>query len=250
MIKIRDNYRAPGLVKVTWWLLGINFISFLSANFGGASAGHSLFDVLFMGSVMPAEFGSGEAISGLSPSLMDERLPALITVFTYQILHSGWFHLFSNMIVLAVFGPNVEAYMGPKRFLMFCLTCGAAGALFHIAANLETGGILVGASGMTSGLFGAYFALFPGNDIRITLGFMRSNNYRDALIPVKVIVVFWIASQILDSILPSAVEGRQKISYLSHAGGFLAGYLLANGKNPLQGTRRNFKVFMGGKSGA
>lgn len=51
-------------------------------------------------------------------------------LFTYQFLHAGAWHLIFNMWALFFFGYAVEAYMGGRRFLIFYLACGVAGALF------------------------------------------------------------------------------------------------------------------------
>lgn len=51
-------------------------------------------------------------------------------LITYQFLHGGVMHLVFNMWALHFFGPAVENAMGAKRFLLFYLACGIAGALF------------------------------------------------------------------------------------------------------------------------
>ncbi len=49
---------------------------------------------------------------------------------TYQFVHANFGHIFFNMWALFFFGPAVENAMGPRRFLLFYLVCGVAGALF------------------------------------------------------------------------------------------------------------------------
>ncbi len=51
-------------------------------------------------------------------------------IITYQFVHANLGHILFNMFGLYFFGPPVEDAMGGKRFLLFYLTCGAAGALF------------------------------------------------------------------------------------------------------------------------
>lgn len=50
----------------------------------------------------------------------------------FQFLHAGFFHLFSNMIVMYFFGPMIEAYLGPRRFLAYYLLCGIAGPVAYL----------------------------------------------------------------------------------------------------------------------
>lgn len=51
-------------------------------------------------------------------------------LISYQFLHAGVIHILFNMWVLYQFGPLVEERFGPKRYLVFYLACGVAGALF------------------------------------------------------------------------------------------------------------------------
>ena len=51
-------------------------------------------------------------------------------MITYQFLHANFGHILFNMWALYFFGPAVERIMGPRRFLIYYLSCGVAGALF------------------------------------------------------------------------------------------------------------------------
>lgn len=51
-------------------------------------------------------------------------------MITYQFVHANFAHILFNMWALYFFGPAVEDAMGPRRFLVFYLVCGIAGALF------------------------------------------------------------------------------------------------------------------------
>ena len=50
---------------------------------------------------------------------------------TFQFIHGGVPHVLFNSIGLFFFGPWMERWWGAKRFLLFYLTCGAAGALLY-----------------------------------------------------------------------------------------------------------------------
>ena len=51
--------------------------------------------------------------------------------FTYMFLHGNTWHLISNMFGLFIFGPLLEQFWGPKRFLIFYLVTGiGAGVLY------------------------------------------------------------------------------------------------------------------------
>ena len=49
---------------------------------------------------------------------------------TYQFVHATSWHLLFNMWALYFFGPVVEKIMGSRRYLLYYLACGVAGALF------------------------------------------------------------------------------------------------------------------------
>ncbi len=51
-------------------------------------------------------------------------------IISYQFVHANLQHILFNMVGLFYFGPLVESAMGERRFLLFYLACGAAGALF------------------------------------------------------------------------------------------------------------------------
>ncbi|WP_439880192.1 rhomboid family intramembrane serine protease [Pontibacter sp. MBLB2868] len=54
-----------------------------------------------------------------------------IQLFTHMFLHGGWGHLFSNMFSLFIFGPLLERFWGPQRFLAFYLICGLGASLMY-----------------------------------------------------------------------------------------------------------------------
>jgi len=57
-------------------------------------------------------------------------------LFTYMFLHGGFFHLFSNMLGLFVFGPLLERFWGSQRFLQFYLITGIGAGLIYAFINL------------------------------------------------------------------------------------------------------------------
>ena len=236
MIRIRDSFRVPGKVSLTYILIVLNVIGLLATMRLGP-------DLAFQtGGVIPAEF--------LHEDLIDARLaaarpPSVITVLWSMFLHADFFHLFSNCLALLIFGVNVEATMGRIRFLLFYFACGACGLLLQVLFSLESTVPIIGASGAISGLFGAYFVLFPTNFIRITLGNLYRGFYRDIMLPVRAILVVWLASQIFYGILLGAFI-ETHVAYMTHLGGFVCGLFIAGGKGGLGGRR--FKVFTGGKA--
>ncbi len=50
---------------------------------------------------------------------------------TYLFLHGGIGHIFSNMFGLLIFGPMLERFWGPQRFLFFYFFTGVGAGLLH-----------------------------------------------------------------------------------------------------------------------
>ncbi len=143
----------PQITPAVKWLLLTNIVVFL-------------FDVMTRPvPVDPANPVPGifEKIFALIPAtpLLTLQLWRLIT---YQFLHRGLWHILFNMLGLFFFGPPLERQWGTKKFLIFYLTCGAAGGLFFITlvvTGFLPAGSLVGASGSVLGVITACAILFP-----------------------------------------------------------------------------------------
>ena len=136
-------------------------------------------------------------------------------VITYQFMHAGFWHLLFNMFFgLWMFGPEIEHLWGPRRFLVFYLTCGTVAGIFQLVLGpvFEPGraSVVVGASGSIFGVLVAFAMMFP--DRYIYLWF---------LIPVKVkyFVMFIIAMGVF------AIGGTSQVANLAHLGGAFAGYV-------------------------
>ena len=69
---------------------------------------------------------------------------------TYMFLHGSPFHILFNMLMLWMFGVEIENMWGTRRFVAFYLICGAGSAMFSILNlfNSELSLIpVIGASG-------------------------------------------------------------------------------------------------------
>ena len=85
-------------------------------------------------------------------------------LITYQFLHANIIHILFNMLGLFFLGPTLERHWGSRRFLIFYLGCGAAGALFYIllvGVGWLGAGPMIGASGAILGMLAACAILFP-----------------------------------------------------------------------------------------
>ncbi|MFY7651783.1 MAG: rhomboid family intramembrane serine protease [Chitinophagaceae bacterium] len=162
---------------------------------------------------------------------------------THMFMHGSFSHLLSNMFALWMFGSILENIWGPKRFLLFYLTCGFGAALCHMTVlYFENASLLkeyyainplsvdydkvvyvvqarlnqatVGASGAVFGCLAAFGYLFPNTRIYIYF-----------LIPLKAkwFVILYALMELSLAIQNSAGDN---IAHFAHLGGALFGFLL------------------------
>jgi membrane associated rhomboid family serine protease len=216
MFPVRDTIPSRHAPLVTVSLIIINSILFLLQS----SIPHEGREALaYLFGLVPARYTSPDwqASSGMFPT----PWPFL----THMFMHGSFFHLFSNMWSLWLFGDNVEDRMGSWRFLLFYLLCGILASFTHIYINPDSTLPTVGASGAIAGVMGAYFTLFPR--ARLIMFF-----------PIIFIPVFfemsaffylayWFIMEIIRGTASLQVtEEVGGIAFWAHIGGFAAGFLL------------------------
>ena len=50
---------------------------------------------------------------------------------TYMFMHADFWHLFSNMLGLLVFGPLLEQFLGPKKLFTLWMVCGVGSGVLY-----------------------------------------------------------------------------------------------------------------------
>ena len=162
----------------------------------------------------------------LIPALIDLNNPSSLTsFFTSQFLHAGFVHILSNMWFLHIFGDNVEERVGYVFFPIIYLASGATGGLFQYITD-PTGSIpMLGASGAIAGVLGAYFALFPHNQIRTLVpvfGFPAIIN-----LPASFMLIYWFFTQLFSGTASVLADtgATGGVAFFAHIGGFGFGYL-------------------------
>src|SRR5690554_4311754 len=149
---------------------------------------------------------------GLVPSDL-----SLYTLITYQFLHGGWGHIIGNLLFLFLLGFTVERALGPGKFLVAYLVCGALSGLVFTGFSMGSQIPLVGASGSISGLMGMYVAIYGLQKIRFFYFLGVYFNYFRA--PAIAMLPVWLGKEIYDYWF----AGATGIAYMAHAGGLLAG---------------------------
>ena len=145
---------------------------------------------------------------------------SLYRFVTYQFLHGGWSHIIGNLVFLFLLGYTIEKALGPGRYLLAYLFCGAVAGIVHSLFHWGDPTPLVGASGSISGLMGMYVAFYGLQRIRFFYFIGIYFNYFRA--PALLLLPVWLGKEIYDHLMS---EGSG-VAYLAHAGGLLAGAAL------------------------
>ena len=137
-------------------------------------------------------------------------------IFTYLFIHDpmSYLHIFFNMYMLIMFGLQVEAEWGRKRFFFYYFLCGTGAGLLIFLISLISGenSLTMGASGAVFGIILAFSMLNP--DAVILLFFILP-------IRAKYLVVLYAGLELFFE-LSGAQPG---VSHVGHLGGLLTGFL-------------------------
>jgi membrane associated rhomboid family serine protease len=214
MIPIRDVIPSRTTPVVTIGLIAINAVVFLSSLALTDDERMAWFATY---GLVPAEF-------------------SMLSLVTSMFLHAGWAHAAGNLLSLWIFGDNVEDLLGHARFFVFYLATGAAAALAETWANPLSTVPLVGASGAIAGVMGAYLAMFPGSRVLVLLFLFL---YVDVVeVPAVVFLTLWFLLQLVGGVGRTGAEGG--VAFWAHAGGFLAGLLVALASRPSRRARHDW----------
>lgn len=215
MFPIRDHNPSGRTPYVTWALIAANVLIFL-ALLPDYSDPRALWAVWRDWAMIPARLSAGEG---------------WYTLLSSMFLHGGFMHILGNMLLLFIFGDNIEDQFGHVPYLLFYLGAGAVAALAQYAADPHSMSPMVGASGAIAGVLGAYLVLFPRARVDVLIFLVVF--VRLLSLPAWIILGFWFAIQIVQGAATLGAQGG--VAYLAHAGGFVAGlavaglYLMAHG---------------------
>lgn len=171
---------------------------------------------------------------------------------TYIFLHGGIFHLLINMLMLWMFGRELEQVWGKKRFLNYFFLCGiGAGLIIVLVQSIPmiwgrqpSDVPTIGASGAIFGILIANAILLPDRQIWLFP--------LPIMIPMRPFVAVMAAIEFFAT-LGASSDG---VSHFCHLGGMLVGWLylrrgsfLFRVRNEMadwrhQRNRRKFEVYM------
>lgn len=152
-------------------------------------------------------------------------------LFVHEI-HSNFFHLILNMLLLWMFGSPVAETLGERKFYWFYFSTGVFSGLcsliFYTVTNNPT--TIIGASGALFGVMVAFAVFFPTQQILILFLFPVQARYA---------VLIFSAVELL------SITSNDRIAHITHLGGavFAFAYFKLEGRGiDLLDRWRNRKV--------
>lgn len=161
---------------------------------------------------IPARLSGGLILSGLV-------VPAWLTPLSSALIHGGLAHLGMNMLMLGFTGREAERAIGAKGIAaLYLIGAYAACGAQWLAGPMSTAP-MIGASGASSAVVGAYSLLY---------GRQRAKGI--GAIPAQVVHVAWLAAAWVGVNLLMGfafLQGGVTVAIWAHIGGFLLGLALA-----------------------
>ena len=205
MIPLKDNIPTRTLPIIAVGFIFVNILIFLWQRFALQSAASE--QIYRYYGFVPHEF----IVSLTSQwTLVPYNI---MTIFTSMFLHGGYLHLTGNMLFLWIFGNNIEDALGHMRFIPFYILSGLAAAIFQLSYDPSSDIPMIGASGATSGILGAYLVLYPFARIKTLVFFFIVE------LPAILLLTIWFFMQVLYS---TSMNG---VAWYAHIGGFIFGLL-------------------------
>ena len=216
MLPLYDTIPVKSRVHVNWLLIIINMMA-----------------MAIVLNQSPLEKWSTFYHFGFIPANILSSPFAPLTIITSSFFHKNIFHFLGNMLVLWIFGNNIEGLVGSWRYLVFYTLGGIVAAFLHILTHVHSSIPVIGASGSISAIMGAYFLYFPHSKIYTLIPF------RIIKLPAQIYLGIWFAFQVIPGIQDIVHTNNSNVSptaWWSHIGGFVFGYLVvryfAQGKKP------------------
>jgi membrane associated rhomboid family serine protease len=171
-------------------------------------------------------------------------------IFTYMFLHATntvW-HLLFNMLMLWMFGMQLERDWGTRRFLKYYFYCGMAAGVCVLIVNMLLGNwgtITLGASGAIFGLLVGFGVMYPEQPVMLYFLFP---------IKAKYLVMIFVAIELLLTFGPNS-----GVSTIAHLGGAAFGFVYLKWRMPqlalpdlggayhqwqLRRAKRKFQIYM------
>ncbi len=145
---------------------------------------------------------------------------------TYQFVHAGFLHLFSNMLILILFGVLIEIQSGSWAVLLLYLLGGAVGGLFYSFTTGNNMAPLIGASGSVSALITFLLFTEPRRNLRFFFFLFPSEEYFGDIYLSKWWLVPLLILGDVNAILTTP-DWNLSVAHTAHLGAIFFGFFLS-----------------------
>lgn len=137
--------------------------------------------------------------------------------FSYMFLHANFWHIGINMLMLWMFGSELESSWGKKEFIRYYMITGVGAGIFSLVPYFL--GVLAGYSGYIPSIIGASGAVYG-----ILLAYAMTYPNRTVLVyfimPVKVKYLMLF----MGFMTFASIGNSDGISHITHLGGLVVGW--------------------------
>ena len=189
--------------------------------------------VFVITALLPATFAWFNLLFGFTPRLVLTRF-MLWQPATYLFLHASVGHILINMLILWMFGVQLERLWGSRFFLRYYFVTGVGAAVVTLVVSLLPFSfsdvtyttVTIGASGAIYGLLMAFAIYYPKTPILMFFLFP---------VPAKYFVM------ILGAVAFVSAPRGGGIAHITHLGGLVAGYLYLRHLRGISAQRFGFE---------
>ena len=144
-----------------------------------------------------------------------------ITFISAGFLHSQFdaTHVLSNILVISLVGIPLEQRLGWRRFTIIYFVGLIGGSVAWVLFNFESSRPALGASGAAFGLFGAYLAGWPKDEIPFPLILIRKW-------PVYYLALIYFALEVIRAYSIYGLDRPSDVGHMAHLGGFIVAYAM------------------------
>ncbi len=174
---------------------------------------------VLLGRELDAALWAGFIPARLEGSVSADGLaPVWLTPLTATLVHGNFVHLAFNLMMLLFCGRATEAILGARGIVILYVVSAYVAAAAMFLADPGSVGLMIGASGAVSGVFGAYALLFSRNRVNVAHPLLAK------WLNVAWMGAAWIVLQLMFGFISSG--SAQPIAVGAHIGGFFAGFAL------------------------
>ena len=144
-----------------------------------------------------------------------------ITFISAGFLHSQFdaTHVLGNILVISLVGIPLEQRLGRQRFAAIYFIGLIGGSIAWFLFNIDSSRPALGASGAAFGLFGAYLAGWPKDEIPFPLILIRKW-------PVFYLALIYFGLEVVRAYSTYGLERASDVGHMAHLGGFVLAYVM------------------------